>query len=57
MNVTVKLPDGSTRQYPEPVSALRVAQDISPHLAKAAVAAADRREAERPGRDNPRGGA
>ena len=30
MNVTVKLPDGSTRQYAEPVSARKVAENISP---------------------------
>jgi threonyl-tRNA synthetase len=39
MSVTVTLPDGSSRQYDAPVSALKVAEDISPRLAKAAVAA------------------
>ena len=39
MKVIVKLPDGSDRQYDHPVSALEVAQDISPNLAKAALAA------------------
>jgi threonyl-tRNA synthetase len=38
-NVTIKLPDGSTREYPGSLPALRVAQDISGRLAKAAVAA------------------
>jgi threonyl-tRNA synthetase len=35
----IKLPDGATREYPDGVDALRVAGDISPRLAKAAVAA------------------
>ena len=39
MQLTVKLPDGSDLQYDEPVTSARVAQDISPRLAKAAVAA------------------
>ncbi|MCJ7543405.1 MAG: threonine--tRNA ligase [Phycisphaerae bacterium] len=39
MKVTITLPDGSTRQYPQPVSALQVARDLSARLAKAAVAA------------------
>ncbi|HAU38106.1 MAG TPA: threonine--tRNA ligase [Phycisphaerales bacterium] len=39
MSVTITLPDGSERTYAEPVTALRVAEDISPRLAKAAVAA------------------
>ncbi len=39
MSVTIKLPDGSRREYPQPVSALQVAQDISADLATAAVAA------------------
>jgi threonyl-tRNA synthetase len=39
MSVTIKLPDGATRQYPDGVDAMRVAGDISPRLAKAAVAA------------------
>ncbi|MCY2929318.1 MAG: threonine--tRNA ligase [Planctomycetota bacterium] len=39
MATSVKLPDGSTREYAEAVSAMKVAEDISPRLAKAAVAA------------------
>ncbi len=39
MTVSVKLPDGSTKQYDAPVTAAKVAMDISPRLAKAAVAA------------------
>jgi threonyl-tRNA synthetase len=39
MSVTITLPDGNSRQYAEPVSALQVAKDISPHLAKDALAA------------------
>ncbi len=35
----ISLPDGSTRNYSEPVSALDVAKDISPRLADAALAA------------------
>ncbi|MCK4277099.1 MAG: threonine--tRNA ligase [Phycisphaerae bacterium] len=38
MQLTVKLPDGSDLQYDEPVTSARVARDISPRLAKAAVA-------------------
>ncbi len=37
--VTVTLPDGSIREYQDPVSPLKVAEDISPRLARAAVAA------------------
>lgn len=39
MNVTVTLPDGSTRDYDNPVTCLDVAADISGGLARAAVAA------------------
>ena len=39
MTVTIKLPDGSGLNYDEPVRAARVAEDISPRLAKAALAA------------------
>ena len=39
MNTIIKLPDGSTRDYPNPPTALQVAGDISPRLAKAALAA------------------
>ncbi|MCY2926744.1 MAG: TGS domain-containing protein, partial [Planctomycetota bacterium] len=39
MPTIVKLPDGSTKEYAQAVSALKVAEDISPRLAKAAVAA------------------
>ena len=35
---TITLPDGSTRQYPAPVSVLDVAADIGPGLAKATLA-------------------
>jgi threonyl-tRNA synthetase len=35
----ITLPDGSVRQYDEPVSASRVAADIGPGLAKAAIGA------------------
>ena len=37
--VTFKLPDNSTRQYDAPASPMQVAEDISPGLARAAVAA------------------
>lgn len=37
--VKVTLPDGSIREYDEPVAALQVAKDIGPGLAKSAVAA------------------
>ena len=39
MTVTVKLPDGNCKEYAQPVTSLQVAEDISPRLAKAAVAA------------------
>jgi len=39
VNVSVQLPDGSIRQYDQAVSPARVAEDISPRLAKAAIAA------------------
>ncbi|HUT01773.1 MAG TPA: threonine--tRNA ligase [Phycisphaerae bacterium] len=39
MSVTIQLPDGSQLPYEEAVTALRVAEDISPRLAAAAVAA------------------
>lgn len=39
MSVTIKLPDESTLNYDSPVTALKVAEDISPRLADAAVAA------------------
>jgi len=35
----IKLPDGSVRQYDQPVSAAKVAADIGPGLAKAAIGA------------------
>ena len=38
-SVNVQLPDGSVRQYDDAVSPARVAEDISPRLAKAAIAA------------------
>jgi threonyl-tRNA synthetase len=39
MSVNISLPDGSKREYPGAVSALQVAEDISPRLADAALAA------------------
>jgi threonyl-tRNA synthetase len=39
MSVTIKLPDGSEKHYDAPVAPAKVAMDISPRLAKAAVAA------------------
>ena len=39
MSVTVNLPDGQAIQYEQGVAAAQVAEDISPRLAKAAVAA------------------
>lgn len=36
--VTITLPDGSTRDYPSPVTGLAIAESIGPGLAKAAVA-------------------
>jgi len=37
-SVAITLPDGSTRQYPGPVTGLQIAADIGPGLAKAALA-------------------
>ncbi len=37
MAINIKLPDGSIKSYPGPVTALKVAEDIGPRLAKAAV--------------------
>ena len=34
----ITLPDGSRREYPEPVTVAQVAADIGPGLAKAALA-------------------
>ncbi len=39
MSIKVQLPDGSSKQYDAPLNAYRVAEDISPRLAAAAVAA------------------
>ncbi|MBM4403093.1 MAG: threonine--tRNA ligase [Candidatus Cloacimonetes bacterium] len=39
MSVMITLPDGSQRQYPAPVRADQVAQDISPRLAEASIIA------------------
>jgi len=39
MKISVQLPDGSVREYAQAVTPARVAEDISPRLAKAAVAA------------------
>jgi len=39
MAVTVRFPDGDTRQYDPPITAAQIAADISPRLASAAVAA------------------
>ncbi len=39
MSVTVQLPDGTSKQYDGPVTAARVAEEISPRLAASAVAA------------------
>ncbi|MHC4985089.1 MAG: threonine--tRNA ligase [Planctomycetota bacterium] len=39
MTTAITLPDGSRREYDAPVTALAVAEDISPRLASAAVAA------------------
>ena len=36
---TITLPDGSRREYPQPVTVAQVAADIGPGLAKAAIAA------------------
>ncbi|MCL4211695.1 MAG: TGS domain-containing protein, partial [Phycisphaerales bacterium] len=35
----ITLPDGSVREYPGPVTAKKVAEDIGPGLAKAAIGA------------------
>jgi len=39
MSLRITLPDGSIKEYPAPVTPLQVAEDISPRLAEAAVAA------------------
>lgn len=39
MSVIISLPDGNKRQYPEAISAYKVAEDISPRLADVALAA------------------
>lgn len=39
MSVTILLPDGTSRPYDQPVTAMRVAEDISAGLARAAIAA------------------
>jgi threonyl-tRNA synthetase len=39
MNIKITLPDGSQKEYLQPVSALQVANDISPRLADAAICA------------------
>jgi len=39
MNITVKLPDGSAKEYPAGVTARRIAEDIGPGLAQHAIAA------------------
>ena len=39
MSIIISLPDGSKKEYPAAVSALKIAEDISPGLAKAALAA------------------
>lgn len=39
MTVTITLPDGSSKQYEDSATPLQVAEDISPRLAKAAIAA------------------
>ncbi len=39
MPIKITLPDGSAKVYDQPVSALRVAEDISPRLAEAAICA------------------
>ncbi|MDN4754728.1 threonine--tRNA ligase [Porphyromonadaceae bacterium W3.11] len=38
-NITITLPDGSTKSYEQGVTALKVAEDISPRLAKEVLAA------------------
>src|SRR5947207_13276339 len=37
--ITIKLPDGSSKQVPRGTTAMKVAEDISPRLAQAALAA------------------
>jgi len=39
MNITVKLPDGSAKEYPAGVTARQIAEDIGPGLAQNAIAA------------------
>lgn len=39
MTITVKLPDGSAKEYPAGVTARRIAEDIGPGLAQHAIAA------------------
>lgn len=39
MNITVKLPDGSAKEYPAGVTARKIAEDIGPGLAQHAIAA------------------
>lgn len=39
MDITVKLPDGSTKDYPVGVTARKIAEDIGPGLAQNAIAA------------------
>src|SRR5437764_14415799 len=38
-SITIKLPDGSAKQVPRGTTAMKVAEDISPRLAQAALAA------------------
>ncbi|MDZ4121206.1 MAG: threonine--tRNA ligase, partial [Candidatus Cloacimonadaceae bacterium] len=37
MSIKIKLPDGSHREYPAPLSVYQIARDISPRLADAAI--------------------
>ncbi|HHH76262.1 MAG TPA: TGS domain-containing protein, partial [Phycisphaerae bacterium] len=39
MSVTIRLPDGNEKKYDHPVEVIQVAEDISPGLARAAMAA------------------
>ncbi|MDD3535122.1 MAG: threonine--tRNA ligase, partial [Candidatus Cloacimonetes bacterium] len=39
MSIIISLPDGTKKEYPAPVSALQIANDISPRLGDAALAA------------------
>lgn len=39
MNISITLPDGSVREYDQAVSALKIAEDISPRLADASICA------------------